>query len=44
MRSDLNGLIEEVDDGEVAGGGLEREIQEGMDEKRLADVLRRDLG
>lgn len=44
VRSDLKGLIEEVDDGEVVGGGLEREVQEGMDEKRLADVLRRDLG
>lgn len=44
MRSDINHLIEEVEVGEVAEGSLAGGFQERMDEKRLADVLRRDLG
>jgi len=44
VRSDLNDLIEEVDAGEVAGGGLAGGVTEGMDEKGLADVFGRDLG
>jgi len=44
VRSDFNDLIEEVDAGEVAGGGLAGGVKEGMDEKSLADVFKRDLG
>ncbi len=44
VRNDLNGLIEEVEGGEVAGGRVEGKTQEGVDEKRLVDVLRMDLG
>lgn len=44
VKSDLNGLIEEVANGVVGESGVEEGGKDGMDEKRLADVLKRDLG
>ena len=43
VRSDLNGLIEEIKDEEVGNGGGEETGKDGMDEQKLADVLKRDL-